>query len=87
MHIDSYTFGCIRIDGIDYSKDVIIAGGEVRSQWWRDAGSHVFVPSDLQTVISAKPDVVCLGTGNYGRVKVEDATLEALRAAGSEVVV
>ncbi len=87
MHIDSYSFGHIRIDGVDYHKDVLILRGEVHSPWWRDAGSHLFVPADLQTLISAAPEVVCLGTGNYGRVEVEDATLEAFRDAGSEVVV
>ncbi len=87
MHIDGYSFGHIRIDGVDYDKDVIILCGEVISPWWRDAGSHLFVPADLQAVISAAPEVVFLGTGNYGRVKVEDATLDAFREAGSEVVV
>lgn len=87
MHIDSYSFGHIRIDGVDYDKDVIILRGEVHCPWWRDAGSHLFVPADLQTLIAAAPEVVCLGTGSYGRVKVDGATLEAFRHAGSEVMV
>ena len=87
MHIDSYSFGRIRIDGIDYSKDVILLRGEVRSPWWRAAGGHVFAPTDLEGVVAAAPEIVVLGTGYFGRVKVLDETLTAFADAGSEVVV
>jgi hypothetical protein len=87
MHIDSYSFGRIRIDGVDYGKDLIVLGGEVHSPWWREAGGHVFAPNDLQTVIMAAPEVVCLGTGYYGLVQVDESTLAAFRDSGTEVVV
>ena len=35
MHIDKYSFGNIRIDGRDYSQDVILLGEEVKGPWWR----------------------------------------------------
>ena len=86
MHIDSYSFGRICIDGVDYGMDVIILGGDVHSPWWREAGSHVFARNDLHTVIAAAPEVVCLGTGYFGLVRVDEATLAALSDAGTEVV-
>lgn len=87
MHIDSYSFGRIRIDGVDYGKDVIILRDTVHSPWWRDAGGHVFATGDLDLLIAAAPEVVCLGTGYFGRVTVPRATIEAFSAAGSRVVV
>ena len=87
MHIDSYSFGRIRIDGVDYRDDVIIHRGRVHAPWWRRAGGHVFAAADLELVISDPPQVVCLGTGAMGRARVDVGTLAALEAAGVEVVV
>ena len=87
MHIDSYSFGGIRIGGLDYPKDVVILQGVVRCPWWRAAGGHVYAVDDLEGLIAAAPEVVVLGTGYFGRVRVLDETLEALTKAGSEVVV
>ena len=87
MHIDSYSFGSIQIDGKDYSMDVILLGGDVNSPWWREAGGHVYAVEDFEESAGAAPEVVVLGTGYFGRVKVLDETIEALAEAGSEVVV
>jgi len=87
MNIDDYTFGRIEIDGVCYSKDVILLRGEIRSPWWRSAGGHHFEPVDLGEVLAAAPEVVVLGTGFFGRVKVSRETLAAFADAGSEVVV
>ena len=87
MHIDSYGFGRIRIDGVDYSDDVVIHHGRVHAPWWRQGGGHRFAPADLEMVISDPPEVVCLGTGAMGRVRVDEETLAALAHAGIEVVV
>ncbi len=86
MQIDSYSFGRIRVDGIDYAKDVILLRGEIRSPWWRAAGGHVFAVADLKQVVAAAPEVVVLGTGYFGRVKVLEETLKEFADAGSEVV-
>ena len=87
MHIDRFRFGNVRIDGMDYSKDVIILGGVVRSPWWRTAGGHIFAPVDLANIIEAAPDVVCLGTGAVGMVTVDDETVAAFEAIGTKVVI
>ena len=87
MHIDSYSFGSIQIDGKDYASDVVLLGEDVKSPWWREAGGHVYGVEDFEDVLAAAPDVVVLGTGYFGRVKVLDETLAALAEAGSEIVV
>jgi hypothetical protein len=87
MHIDRFRFGSVRIDGVDYTRDLVILGGVVQSPWMRRAGGHVFAPVDLANVIDAAPEVVCLGTGAVGMVTVETATIDAFEAVGTEVVV
>ena len=87
MRIDHFRYGNVRIDGVAYSKDMIIVGGVVHSPWWRTAGSHVFAPVDLANIIEAAPDIVCLGTGAIGMVTVEEATIAAFEKIGTEVVV
>lgn len=86
LRIDSYSFGKIRIDGVDYTDDVIILRDRVVSPWWRKAGGHLFAPPDLTDVIAAKAEVVVLGVGAYGVVKVDPAAEVALAEAGSRVV-
>jgi hypothetical protein len=87
VHIDRYGFGSITVDGETYRKDLFILRGEITSPWWRDAGGHVFAPADLEPLIEAAPDVVVLGTGYFGLVKVLDGTRAAFTAAGTELVV
>ena len=51
MRIDQFTFGSIRIDGVIYEHDVVIARGRVRkrkkksSKPFRDAFGHTRCPS------------------------------------------
>lgn len=85
MHIDRFGFGSIRIDGVDYRKDLVILGGVIHCPWWRSAGGHVFAVADLEHVIAAAPDAICLGTGAIGMVKVEDELIRTFEAAGTEV--
>ena len=87
MNIDAYTFGRIQIDGVEFTKDVVLLRSEVRSPWWRAAGGHRYAPEDLGEVLTAAPEVVVLGTGFFGRVKVSRETFEAFADTGSEVVV
>lgn len=73
MHIDSYEFGKIVIDGEEYSSDCIIFGDSVRSNWWRKK-SHTLSADDLQAVIKAKPTVLIVGSGTSGLMKIPNET-------------
>jgi len=79
MVIDDYSFGHIRIDGKDYTSDVIIYPDRVNPQWWRKEG-HRLDLEDLSEVITAAPQVLVIGTGYFGRMKVPQATLDAMHA-------
>ncbi|MCP4902222.1 MAG: hypothetical protein GY906_35090 [bacterium] len=87
MHIDSYRFGQIKVDGCAYSKDVILLRGEVTSPWWREGGGHVFATSDMGKLLEAAPEVVVMGTGYFGRVRVLKETIAAFAESGTEVII
>jgi len=81
MHIDSYQFGEIVIDGTSYDSDCIILGGSVDSAWWRKQG-HLLSPEDIETVLKAKPSVLVVGCGASGIMKIADQTREILEQHG-----
>ncbi len=87
MHIESYRFGRIEVDGCAYSKDVILLRGEVISPWWREAGGHVFAASDMGKVLEVVPEVVVMGTGYLGRVRILEETIVAFAKSGTEVII
>lgn len=78
MHIDSYQFGEIVIDGVEYHSDVIILGDSVNSNWWRKEG-HLLSPEDLESVIVAKPSVLIVGCGASGLMRVSGLTQQVLQ--------
>jgi hypothetical protein len=77
MQIDSYQFGKIVIDGVDYSKDCLILDGVVQANWWRKQG-HLLSAEDLQSIITAKPSLLIVGCGASGLMKVSDEVREVL---------
>lgn len=81
MHIDSYQFGKIVIDGINYSSDVIILGGAVQSNWWRKQG-HLLSAEDVQDILAVKPSVLVVGCGASGLMEVPEKTRQVLQENG-----
>lgn len=81
MQITGYDFGRIEIDGQTYTADVIIAPDGVRSPWWRKEGHNLHV-DDLSAIIAAKPEVLLVGTGYYGRMQVPTETRSYLEKQG-----
>ena len=77
MHIDSYQFGKIVIDGVEYSSDCIILGNSVQANWWRKRG-HLLSAEDLQPVITAKPSLLIVGCGASGLMKIPNETRHVL---------
>jgi len=84
MHIDSYQFGKIVIDGVAYNSDCLIIGSSIQPNWWRKQG-HLLQPEDLQPVIAARPDVLVVGCGISGMMKVSQDTDKLLQEYGIEL--
>jgi len=87
MKIESYSFGFMSIDGKGYSTDLIIyPDGEVRSRWWRRQG-HKLLTDDLERTDVYKPDVIVIGTGANGMMKVPNDTVRYLREICDELII
>lgn len=84
--ITSYGFGVIVIEGKQYTSDVIIYPDKIDDKWWRKKG-HLLLPQDLEEVVKEKPEVVIIGTGNHGSMKVPSTTLGWIRSRGIDVKV
>jgi len=84
--IDDYAFGRITIDGMTYTSDVIIYPDHVDPSWWRLTG-HRLQPEDLSDVFAAEPEVLVVGQGNPGLMRVPEATRRAAAERGIELVV
>ncbi|GMT47541.1 MAG: hypothetical protein IEMM0007_1107 [bacterium] len=85
MHIDSYTFGRIVIDGKTCTSDVIIFPERVVSPWWRRQG-HLLQMEDLAGVIRERPEVLIIGKGFSGLMKVPQELMDELGSMGIEVI-
>lgn len=83
--IGSYSFGRIDIDGRAYTSDVVVLPEGVRGNWRRDEG-HTLKPGDLDDVLGASPEVLVIGQGAQGRMKVTRDALNCLERAGIEAV-
>jgi hypothetical protein len=84
MHIDSYQFGRIVINGVSYNSDCLIVGGTVRSNWWREKG-HLLSAEDLKDVFAAKPSMLVVGCGASGLMKVAEQTRQVLQEEGVQL--
>jgi hypothetical protein len=78
MKIEKYSFGLIIINGKEYTKDVIIFPDRVFSPWWRKEGHNLSL-KDLEKIVEEKPNLLIIGTGAYGVMKVPNETLEGLK--------
>ena len=82
--IDSYSFGKIKVDGIEYRSDVIIYPERVQSDWWRQSG-HSLSVEDLREVLRYGPRVLIVGQGKFGRMQVQPEVVEEARRKGIEL--
>jgi len=84
MHIDSYQFGKIVINGTAYNSDCLIFGNTVQANWRRKQG-HLLTAEDLESIIAAKPATVIVGRGAAGMMKVSEDIDQVLREHGTEL--
>lgn len=84
--LEGYGFGHLTVDGGEETRDVIVLPNRVVRNWWRREG-HALVLEDLDEVLDELPERLILGTGAYGRMRPDPATLEELRRRGIEVEV
>ena len=84
--IDSYQFGQIVVNGKKYMSDVIIFPDSVTDNWWRKIG-HQLCLDDIAEVLTENPEVLVVGTGSSGLVKVLPEVRQVVDARGIELIV
>ena len=67
--IDSYRFGCIVVNGKQYTSDLIIFPDRVFDGWWRNEG-HQLCVDDITEILDEEPEALVVGTGYEGLMKV-----------------
>ena len=85
--IDSHKFGAIVVDGRRYTSDIIVLPERVIDGWWRKEG-HKVCAEDLEEILNyePKPQVLIVGTGYYGLVKILPEVKDTLGSHGIELV-
>ena len=81
MHIDSYEFGSIVIDGRTYRTDLLIWPGQIKPDWWRIEG-HLLQLPDVAEALAAEPQVLVVGTGESGNMQIDGELVAYLKDKG-----
>jgi hypothetical protein len=84
MRIEHYSFGNITIDGQTYTSDLIIYPDRIDTSWWRKEG-HNLQLEDLKDVLNVKPEVLIIGTGAFGVMRVPKEIIVHLESKGIKV--
>ncbi len=84
--IESYKFGEIIINGKKYSSDLIIFEDYIYDSWWRKEGHNLCI-DDIEKAIDKKPEVLIIGTGCFGLMKVPLELIKHLESNNIEVII
>ena len=76
--ITNYSFGRMEIDGEEHRRDLKIIKGRVARDWWRNE-DHRLDTEDVNDIVSVHPDILVVGTGYSGNMRVEESLRSALK--------
>jgi len=69
------------VNEMKYNKDLIVFPDEIKTNWWRKEG-HKLCLEDLSILKEKQPEILILGTGSLGLMKVPDEVIEKLKEMG-----
>ena len=82
MTREAYSFGRIVLNGQEYRSDLVVyPDGRIDAAWWRKKG-HELSAADITSLIESKPEVIVVGTGAGGLLRVDPALQNALNKQG-----
>lgn len=84
--IESYSFGCMVVDGQTYASDLIIFPKKINTSWWRKSG-HRLCLEDLEDVFEEEPEVLVIGTGFNGLMKVDEEVKSEAQGKGIALII
>ena len=83
--VDSYRFGLVIVNGKSYTSDVVIFPDRVKENWRRKT-SHQIRLDELSEAIAEVPEVLIVGTGAAGLVKVLPEVKQSLETQGIKLI-
>ena len=81
VKLSGYRHGRIEVDGVEERRDLIVTPNQVHHNWWRREG-HPLHLDDLEAVLADPPDLLIVGTGSVGVMRLEPGLTEALAERG-----
>lgn len=88
MKIEKVGFGWIIIDGKKYEQDVLIlANGKILNRYENFSGNnHEFSIEEAKKLLNPQPQVIVVGTGQGGILKVKEETIEFLKSTKTKLI-
>jgi hypothetical protein len=83
--IEDYGFGSMTVRGQNRRNDLKIIDDEIVGNWWRREG-HALYSEDIDDILYSAAEVLVVGTGAYGNMKVTDEAARAIKARGIQLV-
>jgi hypothetical protein len=84
--INEYTTGGhMTVKGTRYRRDLKIIRGEVIGNWWRQKGHHLAV-GDIDDILAARPQILVIGTGYAGNMRVPESVRQTLQELQIKVI-
>jgi hypothetical protein len=76
----------MEIEGQAYTSDLILFPDKVKESWWRETG-HKLSLKDMEDVFQEAPDVLVIGTGYYGLMRVDEEVKKHAKLKGITLVI
>lgn len=73
------------VDGTTHSADLKIIGSRVVAGWWRKSG-HAVEVSDVADILVVRPEVLVIGQGKPGLMKVAESLRKELALLGIDLI-
>lgn len=83
--IENYEFGSYIIDGKKYEYDIKLINNKVKI--WHGRINHYIFVKDVEDLIAFNPELIIIGTGFYGKVRVKDEVVKFAEDKGIELVI
>ena len=84
--VESYSFGRMKISGNTYTSDLILYPDRIDSSWWRKTG-HILCLEDIQEILEEQFEVLIVGTGFMGLMKVDEEVVRYAKSKGFDLIV
>ncbi|MGQ9617575.1 MAG: MTH938/NDUFAF3 family protein [Candidatus Aminicenantia bacterium] len=86
MRIDSYRSGKIVINWVSYYRDIQVFPERIVTDWWRRKG-HLLHVEDMEDVFSCDVNLIVVGTGMLGAMKVSEDVKEKAKEKSIELLI